>query len=56
MITYILEDNKPLTNDEIAILEEAKKKPVVYDEDCPETTPQMLSKFRRVNEKSLHAG
>ena len=56
MITYIPEDNTPLTNEEIAILEEAKKKPVIYDEDCPETTPEMLSKFKRVSEKSAQAG
>ena len=56
MITYILEDNKPLTNEEAAILEEAKKKPVVYDDDCPEMTPEMLSKFRRVSGKSAHVG
>ena len=29
--------------------EEAKKKPIVFDEDCPETTPERAIKFRRVN-------
>ena len=55
MITYILENNEPLTDEEIAMLEEAKKKPVVYDDDCPCTTPEMLSKFKRVSEKSAQA-
>ena len=56
MVTYILEDSKPLTDEEAAILEEAKKKPVIYDEDCPEMTSEMLSKFKRANEKSTRTG
>ena len=27
----------------------AKEKPIVFDEDCPETTPKRAMKFRRVN-------
>ena len=30
-------------------LAEARKKPVVFDEECPETTPERALKFRRVN-------
>jgi len=30
-------------------LERARKMPIVFDEDCPETTPEMASRFRRVN-------
>ena len=41
--------NEKLTDEEIKQLEEAKKKPIVFDEDCPETTPERAIKFRRVN-------
>ena len=37
--------------DEIKELEEARKKPIFFDEDCPETTPERALKFRRVNPK-----
>ena len=32
--------NAILTDEEIKQLEDAKKKPIVFDEDCPETTPE----------------
>lgn len=38
-----------LTKAERIELERARKMPVVFDEDCPETTPEMAIKFRRVN-------
>ena len=41
--------NAVLTDEEIKQLEEAKKNPIVFDEDCPETTPERAIKFRRVN-------
>ena len=28
---------------------EARERPIVFDEDCPETTPERAVKFRRVN-------
>ena len=30
-------------------LDEARKRPIVYDEDCPAVTPEKAMKFRRVN-------
>lgn len=41
--------NAILTDEEIKQLEDAKKKPIVFDEDCLETTPERAIKFRRVN-------
>jgi hypothetical protein len=41
--------NEKLTDEEIKKLEEANQKPIVFDEDCPETTPERAIKFRRVN-------
>lgn len=38
-----------LTEDEREDLENAAKQPVVYDEDCPELTEEMLAQFKRVN-------
>ncbi len=37
------------TEEEIKELREARNKPIVFDEDCPETTPEKAVKFRRVN-------
>lgn len=30
-------------------LKRARTLPIVFDEDCPETTPEQAIKFRRVN-------
>ena len=38
-----------LTSDDIEILDRAKKMPITFDEDCPETTPERGRKFHRVN-------
>ena len=37
-----------LTEDEREDLENAARQPVVYDEDCPELTEEMLAQFKRV--------
>lgn len=37
------------TKEELAELEAAKQMPITFDEDCPETTPEIAVKFRRVN-------
>lgn len=44
------------THDEQAQLERAKTMPVVFDEDCPETTPERALRFRRVNPVRRIAG
>lgn len=33
---------------------EVRKRPVVFDEECPETTPERALKFRRVNPRKSH--
>ena len=35
--------------DTIGDLKRARKMPIVFDEECPETTPERAMKFRRVN-------
>lgn len=37
------------TTEEIKEIEAARTQPIVFDEDCPETTPERAVKFRRVN-------
>ena len=46
----IKKTEKPSEEQLKSVLEEDRK-PIVYDEDSPEMTPEMLSKFKRVNPK-----
>lgn len=46
---YFLARDFPLTKDERAELELAKMMPIIFDGDCPETTPERALRFRRVN-------
>ena len=45
----IKELDKKLTDEEMKLLEEAKKRPIAFDEESPETTPERAIRFRRVN-------
>ena len=42
-----------LTPQELAMLEEAEKRPQVYDDDCPKLTPQQLAEFHTVHFDSM---
>ena len=37
------------SKEELEELKKAREMPIVFDEDCPETTPERALKFRRVN-------
>ena len=37
------------SDDELKELELAAEMPIVFDDDCPEITPEQAKKFRRVN-------
>jgi len=37
------------SEEELKELEIAREKEIVFDEDCPETTPEKAMKFKRVN-------
>lgn len=39
------------TEEELRELENARKMPISFDEDCPETTPERVMQFKRVNPK-----
>ena len=48
---YSVEQMKELafSKAELDELAAARKMPITFDEDCPETTPERAVKFRRVN-------
>ena len=46
IITYTLEKGQKLTEAQLKELEEASKHPIVFDEDCPELSEEMLEAFR----------
>ncbi len=47
---HVIDVSKPLTPEQIEMLEKAKQMPITYDEDCPELTEEQLKQFRRVSE------
>jgi len=47
--TYNRPAGTGLTPYELAMLEEAEKHPIEYDEDCPKLTPEELAEFKPVH-------
>ena len=41
--------DKAFSKEELKCLKEVMDKPIIYDDESPETTPEMAKKFRRVN-------
>ena len=48
-LTAKARDELAFTREELAELEKARERPISFDEDCPETTPERAVKFRRAN-------
>lgn len=48
-MTLDLTKELAFSKEELKELENARTKKIVFDEDCPETTPERALKFRRVN-------
>ncbi len=46
-MTFEWDDNK----EQIKMLEEVEKRPITFDEDCPELTDEQLSKAYRASER-----
>jgi hypothetical protein len=46
IITSTLTKDAKLTEEQLKELEEAKKLPITYDEDCPELTHEMEMQFK----------
>ena len=44
------------TEEELKELENARKMPITFDADCPETTPERSVRFRRVNPRRTTTG
>lgn len=42
-----------LTPEEIAELEAAEKRPITFDEECPEMTGEMLKQFHRMDKVTI---
>ena len=45
IIRNMIYENEPLTEQQIKQIEAADKKPIVFDEDCPELTDQQLQEI-----------
>lgn len=48
-ITAEMIEELTFSEEDLALLAKARKTPISFDEDCPETTPERALKFRRVN-------
>lgn len=60
IIRKMIYENEPLTQEQIKQIEEADKRPIVFDNDCPELTEAQLmyiaaiaAKQRAVRRKAL---
>ncbi len=47
---YMRDISTKLTDEELEELKAAESKPIVYDEDCPQMTEEMLKQFRPFKE------
>lgn len=56
MVTFELDKHATLTNKERALLAEAKKLPVIYDEDSPELTEDMEKAFIQARKAKPYRG
>lgn len=56
MIKDIKQIDPAFTKEEIEMLENARKREIIFDKDCPETTPERAVKFKRVNRPSNVVG
>jgi len=44
--TYIIKSGDKLTEEQLKEIEEARKHPIVFDEDCEELSPAMVKAFK----------
>ncbi|MGN0513106.1 MAG: BrnA antitoxin family protein [Lachnospiraceae bacterium] len=51
MANIKLSELGPLTEEEKSMIENAANMPILYDDDSPETTPEMLLAFRQAAEE-----
>ncbi len=46
MVSFTLTSDMKPTDSQLKMIQEASKKPIVYEDDCPELTPQMIEAFK----------
>ncbi len=46
IVTYELPKNQPLTEKQLKEIEEAKKRPITFDEDCMEMTDERIKNIQ----------
>ncbi len=51
MVEYTLKKDDKITEEQLQEIAEAKKEPIVYDEDSPKLSPAMIKAFECVAEK-----
>lgn len=56
MVNFELHDNSMLSEKEKTLLKEAKKKPIVYDEDSPQLTADMEQAFMAARKEKAYRG
>lgn len=44
--TFIIENGQMPTEEQLKEIEEAKKHPIIFDEDCQELSPAMMKAFK----------
>ncbi|MCR5591435.1 MAG: hypothetical protein K6F73_07845 [Lachnospiraceae bacterium] len=44
--TYVIEPGQKPTAEQLKEVEEAKKRPIEFDEDCEELSPEMIKAFK----------
>ncbi len=49
--TFIIESGQKLTEEQLKEVEEAKKSPIYFDEDCKELSPAMMKAVVQRNRK-----
>lgn len=49
MLSREQKNDLAFTQEELQALENARKMPITFDDDCPETTPEKVVLFKRVN-------
>lgn len=47
MVIHTLSPDMELSQDQISMLEKADQYPIVFEDDCPETTPEMAEAFKK---------
>ena len=54
MVSFTLTSDTKPTDSQLEMIQKASKKPIVYEDDCPELTPQMIEAFKKAaNQRNM---